>query len=78
MVITQKNTPPTPLIRGELYRASFYNFERSRVYILINPDSLEELIITITDDSKICGIVDNEIQYKRYKYEPLLNEHSNL
>ena len=46
-----------------------------RFSIIINQKAMEGLILTITEDDKICKIMDNEIENKRYRFEYLLKEY---
>ncbi len=42
--------------------------------IVIRPKAMESLLITITDDNKICKIRDHDIKNKRYRDEDLLED----
>ena len=42
--------------------------------IVIRPKAMEALSITITDDNKICEIIDHDIKNKRYRNEDLLED----
>jgi hypothetical protein len=48
------------------------NYELS---IIINPKAMEVLIITITEDNKICQIMDGDIKNKRYRYEYYISDY---
>jgi len=45
--------------------------------IAIKPEEIESLSITITDDNKICEIMDHDIKNKRYRYEDILEDYKN-
>jgi hypothetical protein len=43
--------------------------------IVINQKAMEVLFINITEDNKICEIMDHEIENKRYRYEYYLSNY---
>ena len=45
--------------------------------IVIKPEAMEALFIRITDDNKICEIMDHDIKNKRYRYEDILEDYKN-
>ena len=45
--------------------------------IVIKPEAMEALFIRITDDNKICKIMDHDIKNKRYRYEDILEDYKN-
>ena len=45
--------------------------------IVIRPKAMEALLIRITDDNKICEIIDHDIKNKRYRDEYLLKKDYN-
>jgi len=45
--------------------------------IAIKPEEIESLSITITDDNKICEIMDHDIKNKRYRYESISKNYKN-
>jgi hypothetical protein len=46
-----------------------------KLSIVIYPKAIEGLIITITEDDKICQIMDADIKNKRYRDEYLLKDY---
>jgi hypothetical protein len=45
--------------------------------IAIKPEEIESLSITITDDNKICEIMDHDIKNIRYRYEDISENYKN-
>jgi len=45
--------------------------------IVIKPEEIESLSITITDDNKICEIMDHDIKNIRYRYEDISENYKN-